>query len=385
MYVQGTASKFAALGADADSTHGLNVHGAIVDEIHAHQNRDLWDVLETASGSRRQPLRFAITTAGFDRESLCWQLHELGTAILAGTVTGAAADSRFVYIASLDEGDDPFDEDVWPKANPNLDVSVKRDDMREAAERAKAMPGALNAFLRLRLNVWTESETRWLSPEGWDACGGRTQIAIGASCFGGLDLGSTTDLSSLVLLFPGADGWFDILVRFWCPEDGMRARVARDRVPYDVWAREGYLSLTPGNVTDYDRIREDIRALADEYAIVEIGYDRWNATQLVVQLVSDGARMEPVGQGFRDLSAPSRELEKLVLGATLRHGNNPVLRWMARNVVVEQDAAGNLRPSKRASTERIDGIVALVMALARAMVASPAVGTPTYWAPWELE
>lgn len=368
LHIAGTASKFQPLGADADTLDGLNVHGAIVDEVHAHRTRDLWDVLETASGARRQPLRFAITTAGYDRQSLCWELHDYGISVLEGTV---ADDARFVYIAAIDAGDDPFDEAVWSKANPNLGVSVKLDDLREQAERAKRMPGAMNAYLRLRMNVWTQQASRWITPEAWDGCNGPVDALTGRPCFGGLDLSTTTDISALVLLFPDGSGGYDVLADFWAPEERARDRAQRDRVPYLDWARDGYLTLTPGNVVDYDRVREDIREYAEQYDVRELGYDRWNATQIVSQLVEDGAQMLPIGQGFASLSAPTKDLERLILDGKLRHGGHPILRWMAGNVAVEQDAAGNTKPSKRRSTERIDGIVALVMALFCAMRAEP--------------
>jgi len=356
-----SGSKFEPLGADSDSMDGLNVHGAIIDELHAHRTRDVWDVLETASGSRRQPLRWVITTAGSARESIWGELRDDAVRVLEGTPD----DAQLVYIATLDEGDDPFDEALWPKANPNLGVSVKVGDLREQAERARRVPGRLNAFLRLRMNVPTQAASRWLSRASWDANAAEPAVRPGAACYGGLDLASTRDLSALVLVFPAADGALDVLARFWCPEEGIAERSRIDAVPYADWARDGYLRATEGNVTDYDVIREDIKTLAETYAIEGIGYDRWNASHLMTQLVGDGAPMVPTGQGFADLSAPSKELEKLILGGRLRHGGHPILAWMADHVEVDEDAAGNIKPSKRRSTERIDGIVALVMAIRR--------------------
>lgn len=362
LFIEGSASKFAPLGADADTLDGLNVHGSLVDEVHAHRNRALWDVLGTASGARRQPMRFAITTAGYDRKSLCWELHTFGMSVLGG-LEGPAADATFVYIATLDDGDDPFDEAVWPKANPNLGVSVKVDEMREQASRAQAMPGARNAFLRLRLNVWTEQADRWADMESWDACKAAPVFATDQRRFAGLDLASTRDIAAFLLIAPSDDGYLDVRPYFWCPAEGIRQRSQRDGVPYDVWADQGLITATPGNVTDYDRIRSDIRDIADDLGLGPIGYDRWNASQLVNQLQEDGAELVPVGQGFQSLSSPMREVEKLMLGKRIRHGGHPVLRWMVSNLQASQDPAGNLKPDREKSADKIDGFAALLDAV----------------------
>lgn len=377
LFIEGTASKFAPLGADADTLDGLNVHGSLVDEVHAHRGRALWDVLGTASGARRQPVRFAITTAGYDRKSLCWELHTFGQSVVEG-LAGPAADATFVYIATLDDGDDPFDEANWPKANPNLDVSVKRDEMREQASRAQSMPGALNAFLRLRLNIWTDQANRWADMESWDACNAAPVFTVGAPRFGGLDLASTRDIAAFLLISPDGD-YLDLKPYFWCPAEGIRQRSQRDGVPYDVWADQGLITATPGNVTDYDRIRSDIRDIADDLGLGPIGYDRWNASQLVTQLQEDGAELVPVGQGFQSLSSPMREVEKLMLGKRLRHGGNPVLRWMVANLQASQDPAGNLKPDREKSADKIDGFAALLDAVFVWQHAAPAEDTTSIY------
>jgi phage terminase large subunit-like protein len=367
-----TASKYTPLGADADTMDGLNVHGAIIDELHAHKNRNLWDVLETATGSRRQPLISAITTAGFDKLSVCWQQHAYGEQILDGIVND---DSYFVFIASLDPEDDWTDPAVWIKANPNLGVSVKIDSLQEQCAKAESLPAAQNAFRRLRLNQWTEQADRWIDLDIWDA--GAHPINLeslrGRRCFGGLDLSSTTDLSAFVLLFPPTDEdeWWRVVCRFWIPADNMRQRVQKDRVPYDQWVRQSLIQATDGNVIDYDFLRQSIREDAEQFQIVEIAFDRWNATQLITQLGSDGLTMIPFGQGFASMAAPTRELETLIIGRQLAHGGNPVLRWMVSNVAIKQDPAGNLKPDKSKSADRIDGVVALIMALGRASVTPP--------------
>jgi phage terminase large subunit-like protein len=287
--------------------------------------------------------------------------------ILEGTIQD---DSFFSFIATLDEGDDWQDEANWIKSNPNLGVSVKLSTLREECERARKMPSAVNAFRRLRLNEWTESHSQWLDMGAYDECAGAVNPdnLEGRECVGGLDLASTQDITALVLLFPAEAGSFDLLPFFWVPEETIATRSKRDRVLYDVWAREGLIFTTEGNVTDYDRIREFIRDLADKYQIKQIAFDRWNASQLVTQLQNDGATMVPVGMGFQSLSAPTKEFEKLVLSGKIRHGGNAVLKWMMTNVSISTDPAGNQRPDRSKSTEKIDGVIATLLALSRAIV-----------------
>lgn len=370
LHIQDTASKFEPLGADADTMDGLNVHGAVIDEVHAHKNRDVWDILETATGSRRQPLMFAITTAGFDRQSLCWSLHEYTEKVLAGIIQD---DSFFGIIFSLDEGDDWEDEAVWPKANPNLGTSKKLDDMRRLALQAKEIPSKLYAFLRLHLSIWTQSETKWVPWEHWTACGKAVdaQGLRGRMCYGGLDLSSNTDISALVLVFPPEvpEDDYQVLCRFWIPEDAMVERSRRDRVPYDAWVRQGHIVATTGHVIDYDFIMSQVDEYMQVYDLREIAFDRWGATKIASDLIELGGEefMVQFGQGFASMSPPAKELEKLILSHKLAHGNNPVLNWMADNLVVRQDPAGNIKPDKEKSIEKIDGMVALVMALDRAL------------------
>lgn len=376
-----TNSKYQPLGADADTMDGLNVHGAIIDELHAHKNRNLWDVLETATGARRQPLLFAITTAGFDRETVCWQQHRYAEQVLDGVI---ADDSYFPFIASLDPDDNWTDETVWAKANPNIDVSVKVESLREQCAKATSLPAAQNAFRRLRLNQWTEQSERWIDIAIWDACKQPFNRASlkGKRCFGGLDLSSVRDISAFVLVFPpeiDEPGPWYVQCRFWIPADNVRKRVEKDRVPYDVWIREGFVEATDGNIVDYDVIRMRIQEDAAFFDIEEVAFDRWNATQLVTQLESDGITTIPFGQGFASMSAPMREMETRIVGGELLHDGNPVLRWMMSNVAVKQDAAANMKPDKSRSTERIDGVAALAMAVGRVIVRKK---PPNYQAFW---
>jgi phage terminase large subunit-like protein len=364
----GTASKFEPLGSDANTTDGLNVHAAIVDEIHAHRNGELWDVLETATGAREQPLIFGVTTAGFDRATLCFELNEHTQKILDGADVD---DAFFGIIFTLDKDDDWQDETVWIKANPNLGVSKKIEDLREKSERAKQMPSRLNAFLRLELNIWTQSSVKWIPWDDWQQCGHAVEWdkLIGRRCYSGLDLSSTLDITAHVLVFPPeAEGdKYIVLPRFWIPEDNLRQRVHDDRVPYDAWLRAGWIMATPGNVVDYEWIFADIDDDAHDYDLQEVAFDRWGASRVVTVLQEKGLTMVEFGQGFASMSPPMKELERLIRTHELEHGNNPVLTWMADNLVARQDPAGNIKPDKDASREKIDGMVALIMALDRAM------------------
>jgi phage terminase large subunit-like protein len=269
-------------------------------------------------------------------------------------------------IYAADDEDDWTDPAVWKKANPSFGVTVKADYLAAECERAKASPAYQNTFRRLHLNQWTEQADRWIDLGLWDENTGDTESpAPGSTGYAGLDLSSTTDVSALVLLVPDGDT-YRTLCRFWLPAEGLRERCQRDRAPYDAWERDGFLTLTPGDVVNYDVIRTEIRELGDQFDIREIAIDRWNATQLATQLTEDGFTVAAFGQGFASMAAPTKELMSVLLGRRLIHGGNPVLRWMASNVAVQQDAAGNLKPDKAHSTGRIDGIVSLIMALARA-------------------
>lgn len=367
LHQSATASKFEPLGADADSMDGLNIHGAIVDELHAHPTRAIVDVLETATGARRQPLITYITTAGFDRHSVCWSHHDYSVKVLEGVFDD---DTWFGFVASLDEGDDWRDPAVWVKANPNLGVSVKLDDLERKAARAQQVPSEQQEFRRKHCNEWTESETRWLDLAAWDRGAGPVDEAalVGRVCYGGLDLSSTTDLTALVLVFPDGLGGYDVLCRTWVPAENLRKRAERDRVPYPLWRDQGYITATDGNVVDYDAVEAAVMELAERYDLRELAIDRWNSTGTQTRLDANRITVVPFGQGFASMTAPTKEVERLVLEGDLRHGGHPVLRWAASNVVVQMDPSGNLKPAKDKSTERIDPIVALVMAVGRAMV-----------------
>lgn len=356
------------LGADSETLDGLNPSLALMDELHAWPTRDLWDVIDDGMGARLQPLIFQITTAGNNRHGICAEQRKHVCSILERRATD---DHYFGIIFTIDEGDDPHDPASWHKANPLLGIAKTVEFMRQQSDMAKLLPGKLNAFLNKQLNIWTEQEVRWLSPQAWDACGGEIdeKSIVGMSCIGGLDMASTTDVAALVRYFPAdGDGPDIILPSFWIPEDTINERSKRDRVPYDLWAREGLITVTPGNVVNYDQVRADLVKMHEQTPFRELAYDPWNLTQLATQLQDDGLTVVPFRQGYASMSPAAKELEKRLLGRAFNHGGNPVLRWMAGNVAVEQDPAGNIKPSKRKSTERIDGIVALTMAIGRAMV-----------------
>ncbi len=362
---QETGSKYEPLGADADTTDGLSVYGVIADELHAWKSRDMWDVLETGTGSRRQPLMLAITTAGSDRNGICWQFHDYTQKVLQGIIDD---DTWFGLIFTIDKGDDWRDEDAWPKANPNLGISKKWDDMRRKADRAKKMPTQLNAFQQKELNMWVKGDVKWMNLEAWRRCAGDVPaLELPAALekrtsFGGLDLGSTSDLASLVHVFPADDGFYDVVARFWLPEDAIERRT-QEGTNYDLWVKQGYITRTDGDTIDTEFILDQVEKDADQFEIQHVAFDRWGAARVVQALQKKGLTMVQFGQGFRSMSPPMKDLERLVLQGKIRHGDNPVLTWMADNLVASLDPAGNIKPDKQKSKEKIDGMVALIMAL----------------------
>ena len=365
----GKAGVLRVIAADAAGSHGFNASCVIADEVHAWPSRELWDVLQTSMGARRQPLMIGITTAGFEANSLGGQLHEYAERVRDGVVD----DPAFLPVLYGAAPDEPWDDPaVWRRANPSLGHTITEEYLAGECARAKAVPAYESAFRRLHLCQWVNQETRYLPMEAWSDCaGGVTPAELeteleGEVCYGGLDLSATTDLTALVLVFPRGDGTYDVVPRFWLPADDLKRRCERDRVPYDVWARQGLLTLTPGNVVDYAHVRAEVNALAKRYVLGGVSYDRWAATQLVQELVADGVDMAPMSQGMASMAAPTKELLTLSLGRRLRHANHPILRWQADNLVVVQDAAGNVRPAKHKARQRIDGMVALVMGIDRA-------------------
>lgn len=361
-------SFYRVLSADAFRAEGLNIHALLFDELHAQRDRRLWDALRYGGAARRQPLLLSITTAGYDRKSICWEQHAYAERCIADP----SVDPAFfgcIYAASPE--DDWKAEATWHKANPSLGETITVESFAADAREADQSPSKLNSFLRYRLNVWTTQDVRWMAPDAWAKCGGPLRGDLEKrEWFAGLDLASTTDLSALVLVSQDEDGTFDVIPFFWVPEQNAAERTLRDKVDYVGWIRDGYIRATDGNVTDYDVIRRDINELAEKYNIRQIAIDRWNATQLATQLQGDGREVVGFGQGYGSMSSPSKQLEALVLAEKIRHASHPVLSWMAANVAVQSDHQGNLKPSKAKSTERIDGIVSLVMAIGLHAVAT---------------
>jgi len=357
-------SKYEPLGADADTMDGLNVHAAIIDELHMHKTPDVWNVLETATAARRQPLLFGITTAGFDRTSICWHLHDYAVKVLDGTIED---DSFFAYVCALDEGDDWTNSKLWIKANPNLHVTVKMDDLERKFHKARESPTFENEFKRLHLNIWTEQHTLWLRMEQWDACAGKVDVEelSGKDCFGGLDLAPKRDLSSFVLVFPIEDR-YKVIPYFWMPEENVRERERRDRLPYSTWIRQGLITATSGNVTDYTVIRKRIvEDIAKRFDIEEIAFDPYGATEMVTKLMEHDLTMVEFRQNIQTFNEPTQKLEALIASGRIEHGGHPVLRAHALATTVKTDVNENIRPVKDRNTGRIDGIVALIMALSR--------------------
>jgi len=361
---ESSGGKYRAISAEAYTKWGYNAHMAVYDEMHAAGDRRLHDVLSTSMGGRTQPLYLIISTAGYDRHSILWELYSHAKKVQENP----QLDPTFLpLIFEAPPEADWTDEKVWKACNPALGDFRSLEDMRIACARAKAIPAQENNFRRLFLNQWTEQDTRWLALADWDAC----QVPIdwdafkGRRCYVGLDLSRTTDLTAVVTLFPDDLGsGFTVLPHFFVPEGRIKERVIRDRVPYDEWARRGYLTACPGMDINQQLVRAHVNALCDRYDVRFVAYDPYNAVELIRQIEQDDQRpCLKVSQTKANLSSPSKALESAVLMGTLHHDGHPVLRWNIGNVAVESDAAGNIQPSKAASTERIDGVSALVTAL----------------------
>ena len=364
-----TNSFYQVLSAEAYSKHGFNIHGVVFDELHTQPNRKLFDVMTKGSGdARMQPLYFLITTAGTDTKSICYETHQKAKDI----IQGRKIDHTFYpVIYGADENDDWTDPKVWTKANPSLGITVGIDKVRAAFESARQNPAEENAFRQLRLNQWVKQAVRWMPMEKWEACKAdfSPESLEGRVCYGGLDLSSSTDITAFVLVFPPteADENYYILPFFWIPEENLEKRVAKDHVPYDIWEQQGFIQTTEGNVIHYGFIEQFIDELGKKYNIKEIAFDRWGAVQMTQNLENLGFTVIPFGQGFKDMSPATKELMNLVLGKKIRHNGQPVLHWMMDNVCVRTDPASNIKMDKSKSTEKIDGAVATVMALDRAI------------------
>ncbi|HUU97705.1 MAG TPA: terminase TerL endonuclease subunit, partial [Phycisphaerae bacterium] len=353
------ASSYKVISTDAFSKHGLNLHAAVVDELHAQPNRDLVDVLNTAMASenRAQPLMIYITTADFMRDSICNEELDYARKVRDGVI-----DSQ-EYLPVVYEADPAADDwtspKLWARVNPNLGVSVSRRYLEQECKRAQDIPAYENTFKRLHLNMQTEQDVRLIPMELWNAGSDPDFVPPkGVKPLLGVDLSTTTDVSAIVELWPNGDGWY-AKPRFYLPADNIESREKRDRVPYATWARMGFITLTPGNVIDYGYVRRDI----NERQPRKIGFDPWNATQTAIELQQDGLNVVYVRQGFVSLTAPTKELLRLLQCGLLKHDGNPCMTWMASNCASEEDAAGNIKLSKNKSPNKIDGMAALINAI----------------------
>jgi phage terminase large subunit-like protein len=368
--VPSTASTYKVISAEAYSKHGLNLHGIILDELHVQKDRELLDVLKTSTSSRRQPLEVYCTTAGHDKNSICYEYHEYAEAIIEGEIEDEAF-YPCIFSAKEPKGNkDPLwwtNEKVWYEANPNLGISKKLSYMRDESVKAQKLPSYENTFKRLELNIWTEQESRWIPIHEWDKCKTKYTLDdfVGVPCWAGLDLSSTSDITAFAMLFR-KDGIYYPWVEMWTPKESMQNRTAKERALLQKFIKEGVLTEVSGSTMDYDVIRETVKLRAQKFKIHEIAIDRWNAQQLATQLENDGLTVAFFGQGYGSMSAPCKLFETLVLSKKIKHNGNGLLRQMLKNTSTLQDPAGNLKPDKSKSGMRIDGIVATIMALGRA-------------------
>lgn len=365
----GNAGFYQVLSAEVGSKHGFSISGLVFDEIHTQPNRQLYDVLTKGSSDARQnPLHFIITTAGNDRHSIAFELHTKAIDILEGR----RVDPTFYPVVyGLKDDEDWEDEANWYKVNPSLGYTVDIERLRDAYREAKQNPADEITFKWLRMNMWVSSTTSWI-PDATFMKGNEPvdmRMLEGRDCYAGLDLSSTGDITALVLMFPprNSDEKYILVPYFWVPEETIPQRVKANSVPYDVWEKQGYLLATEGNVIHYDFIEKFICDLNEKYHILEIAVDRWNATHMIQNLEDAGFTMVPFGQGFASMSTPTKEFYRLLMEGQIVHAGHPVLRWMAGNVVIETDAAENIKVTKAKSKEKIDGIVASIMALDRCL------------------
>lgn len=371
-----TGSYFGVVSSAADAQHGANIHGAIIDELHVHKNGLLVEAIETGTGSREQPLVVKITTADSGKPNTVYANNRKYVEQLAKGIFKDQTVYGVVFAAPADAN--PFSEATQRRANPGYGVSPTREFLEAAAAKARNSPTELASYKRLHLGMRTRQTTTYIDLDAWKRNAGRPlkeweHELDGRECWGGLDLGSVSDLTALAWAFPREDEGYDLLFRFWTPEENLEALDKRTAgAASKEWVRDGWLHTTPGNVTDYDFIREAVLADADRFDVQTIGIDRWNSTQLTSELIEEGLEVTKIGQGFVSMNSPMKEMQRLTLkgkrGAErLRHGGNPVMLWMVDNLAIAEDAAGNVKPDKANSGDKIDGVSALANALSEAL------------------
>ena len=355
------------LSSDYGTHDGLNPSCGIIDEFHAHKDSGMFDVIKSAFGARKQPLMFIITTAGFNKSGACYAYRDNVIKVLRGVNED---DSLFGIIYTHDTKEEWDNPKMWIKSNPNLGVSLSADYLADQVKDAKNRPEAVRNVMTKNVNLWVDAEKTWILDDVWMKCIGATNPADlkGCACWGGLDLSNVSDITAYLLLFHENDR-FQLLPHFWIPEEKMQEKIKKENINYDKWVTEGYVTATPGNVIDYDFVKADILHITANYDLRTSAYDRWNSSQTIIDLQNEGMECNPFGQGYGSMSAPTKEFEKAVLTGKVEHFGNPVLRLMLSSTVVKTDPAGNIKPDKEKSVQKIDGIVAAIMALGEWMTA----------------
>ncbi|MDR1463747.1 MAG: terminase large subunit [Oscillospiraceae bacterium] len=365
-----TRSFYAAISSEVKNKYGLNVHGCIFDELLGQTDRNLYDTMTMgATSARLQPLNFVITTAGRDRTSVCYEEHCYALDLLEGRKEDS---NYYPCVFAAKDDDDWTDSEVWKRVNPSFGITVPEDFYHNFFRRAQSNVALEMEFRQFYLGQWLSSDKSWLPMDKYDKCAAPFDpLSLkGNPCFAGLDLASTDDIAAMVLVFPpeNENGEYFVLPHFWIPRENMQRRTKQDHVLYEKWAREDFLHVTEGNIIHYDFIEKQIKDASERYDLKQVCYDKWNSSQLIAHLEAAGIKTVRIGQGFESLSQPSKDLHRLILDEKFRHGGNPVLRWMMENVVIEMDAAANIKPNKKKSREKIDGVAATIMALRQAMV-----------------
>ena len=358
------------LSSDYGTHDGLNPSCGIIDEFHAHKDSGMFDVIKSAFGARRQPLMFIITTAGFNKNGACYAYRDNVVKVLRGVNSD---DTLFGIIYTLDDQSEWDNPKMWIKSNPNLGVSLSADYLADQVTDAKNRPEAVRNVMTKNVNLWVDAEKTWILDEAWMRCCGEMSVddLAGCECWGGLDLSNISDITAYVLLFHERDR-FQLLPFFWIPKEKMLEKIRKENINYDLWVCAGYVKVTEGNVIDYDFVKADILSIVSRYDLKSSAYDRWNSSQTIIDLQNEGMECNPFGQGYGSMSAPSKEFEKLALSGRIEHFGNPVLRWMLASTVIKTDPAGNIKPDKEKSVQKIDGIVASIMALGEWMTAQAA-------------
>ena len=355
------------LSSDYGTHDGLNPSCGIIDEFHAHKDSGMFDVIKSAFGARKQPLMFIITTAGFNKAGACYAYRDNVIKILRGINED---DTLFGIIYTMDANEEWDNPQMWIKSNPNLGVSLFPNYLEDQVNDAKNRPEAVRNVMTKNVNLWVDAEKTWILDDAWMKCVGTTEIEDlrGCECWGGLDLSNVSDITAFVLIFHENDK-FQLLPFFWIPEEKMLEKIRKENINYDLWVKAGFVKVTSGNVLDYEFVKADILQIVEIYDLQSSAYDRWNSSQTIIDLQNEGMECNPFGQGYGSMSAPSKEFEKLVLSEKIEHFGNPVLRWMLSSTLIKTDPAGNIKPNKEKSVQKIDGIVASIMALGEWMTA----------------